>query len=129
MLYSPEFLFLIREILTSGQVRSLNTLLVARGDATSTFFRNLKTTEEKIKSAYNVVNWNPFPVDVWTGKLKQNDLLRALVKMNKPVCVHLTTVGANVSGKVQCTQCHRIKGHTEDIFTCAGVFLGIFGEM
>ncbi|XP_064598266.1 tubulin delta chain-like [Liolophura sinensis] len=54
---------------SQGQiVRTLSTLLVARGDATSTFFRNLKTTEEKIKSAYNVVNWNPFPVDVWTAK-------------------------------------------------------------
>ncbi|KAL3855216.1 hypothetical protein ACJMK2_014436 [Sinanodonta woodiana] len=46
---------------------SLANLMVARGDGTASFQHSAKVLEEKIKTAYNPVPWNPYPVDIWTA--------------------------------------------------------------
>ncbi|KAK7493279.1 hypothetical protein BaRGS_00015405 [Batillaria attramentaria] len=49
---------------------SLAGVLVARGDSTGSFPLALKRgLDQKIKSAWNFVPWNPFPLDVWTAFL------------------------------------------------------------
>ncbi|ESO88026.1 hypothetical protein LOTGIDRAFT_126843 [Lottia gigantea] len=47
----------------------LSSVVIGRGDQTNTFHQSLqKTLNSKIKSAYNCVTWNPFPLDIWSGR-------------------------------------------------------------
>ena len=46
---------------------SISNLVVARGDSTGKFPLSIPSVESKVKSIYNCVSWNPFPVDMWTG--------------------------------------------------------------
>ena len=54
---------------TAVKFSCLSGVVVARGDTTGTFPGALKQgLSQKIRSALNFVDWNPFPLDVWTGK-------------------------------------------------------------
>ncbi|PVD37371.1 hypothetical protein C0Q70_04370 [Pomacea canaliculata] len=47
---------------------SLASVLTARGDTTGSFHKSLKLgLDKRIRSALNFVDWNPFPIDVWTA--------------------------------------------------------------
>ncbi|XP_074662221.1 tubulin delta chain-like isoform X1 [Tubulanus polymorphus] len=47
---------------------SLSNLVVARGDKTHSYRYSQEKIVEKIKTSYNCVKWNPFPVDTWTAQ-------------------------------------------------------------
>ena len=49
------------------QFSSLSNLLVARGEAYPLFPDVLKSMEHRLKTALKTVEWNPFPLDCWTG--------------------------------------------------------------
>ena len=55
---------------------------------------NLTTLEEKMKSVYNTVRWNPFPVDFWLShEVQLVDRKFATALMNGSlVCDHLESV-------------------------------------
>lgn len=53
--------------LTTFQYSSLSNLVVARGESLHSFHTCAKQIEAKVKSVYNCVSWNPFPVDFWAG--------------------------------------------------------------
>ena len=54
-------------VLTECQYSSLANLVVARGDSDGGFQHFVSKIEAKVKQAYNCVQWNPFPVDFWSG--------------------------------------------------------------
>ena len=53
----------------SLQFTSIANLAVVRGDYDDSFKANLSSYEQNLKSVYNYVSWNPFPLDLWIGKL------------------------------------------------------------
>lgn len=65
---------------------SLGNLAVIRGDYNGTFGRSVKAVESKLRSAYNCVKWNPFPIDFWTGSKSLNGV---------PGCSSLTVCANN----------------------------------
>lgn len=50
------------------QFSTISSLLVARGDHDGTFSDSADKIEEKLKSAFGCVEWNPFPVDFWISE-------------------------------------------------------------
>lgn len=76
---------------------SLAGVVVARGDTGGTFPLSLKQgLSQKIRSACNFVNWNPFPLDVWTAfqnTLGPKDTSSVSMAVNSScVCQYLDTV-------------------------------------
>ena len=52
----------------SYQYQTLSGVIVARGDTTDSFQKALKLgLATKIRSSLKCVDWNPFPIDAWTG--------------------------------------------------------------
>ncbi|XP_078667004.1 tubulin delta chain-like [Branchiostoma floridae x Branchiostoma belcheri] len=52
----------------SHRDRALSAVMVARGDSKDDFRRYRPGVERKVWAGCNCVDWNPFPVDFWTGK-------------------------------------------------------------
>ncbi|XP_070185958.1 tubulin delta chain-like isoform X2 [Littorina saxatilis] len=53
---------------TGQPFSSLSGVVVARGDSTDSFGASMKQgLSHKIRTAWNFVDWNPFPLDVWTA--------------------------------------------------------------
>ena len=51
------------------QFHSIGNVVVARGDSTESFYPKMtQGLEKKFRKSLNTVEWNPFPIDVWTGK-------------------------------------------------------------
>ena len=50
-----------------GRLSMIASLLVARGDANGSFVDSAGKIEERIKTAFGCVRWNPLPVDIWIG--------------------------------------------------------------
>lgn len=48
---------------------SIAAVVIARGDGKETFYPSMtQGLEKKFRKSFNTVDWNPFPVDVWTAK-------------------------------------------------------------
>ncbi len=54
--------------LTWDQFSTIGALAVARGDTTGAFLSSEAAVQNKLRSIYNCVPWNPFPIDTWTGE-------------------------------------------------------------
>ena len=62
-------LTVLSKSLTDTQFSSLANLVIARGDYDGGFQHSVPKIEAKVKQAYNCVQWNPFPVDFWSGEI------------------------------------------------------------
>ncbi|XP_013409803.1 tubulin delta chain [Lingula anatina] len=65
---SSSVYYLKRHDAQGKMYSSLANVVIARGDTHGTFPDYMKQIEDKVKSTYNCVSWNPYPVDFWTGK-------------------------------------------------------------
>ena len=74
--WDTAFSHLLQDVkLQRKDVKTQSVVLVGRGNpsAIDCLIGNLKTVEKRIKNAYNIVDWNPFPVDSWLSSESLSD--------------------------------------------------------
>lgn len=77
---------------------------MARGDSTDSFHSAMKTLEKKVKNAYSCVPWNPYPIDIWTGRTAFNPV-DSVGYMLSVVTIHFTMKALPFFTSIHCYPC------------------------